>query len=107
MVVSVNLHQPGVHHVATKKQKRSTLKSSVKRRMLNQTAGSGKHAGNGLPGHEQDTQRRLGNFTGMGEHARVGSRTSGIGGQTSKTFRTDNKRTKSTKPPTKHGKGSR
>jgi hypothetical protein len=90
--------------MATKPQKRSALKSSVKRRTLNQTAAAGR---TGLPGQEQDPKRRLGNFSGRGEHARVGSRTSGIGGQTSKTFGTDNKRTKSTKPATKHGKGSR
>lgn len=91
----------------TKRQKRSVVKSSVKRRTLNHSAGGTEKPGSGLPGQEQDPKRRLGNFSGRGEHARVGSRTSGIGGQTSKTFRTDNKRTKSTKPRTKHGKGSR
>lgn len=35
----------------------------------------------GLPGHEQDPQRRLGNFTGTGEHARQGGREAGIVGQ--------------------------
>ena len=90
--------------MATKRQKRSMLKSSVKRRTINQTASS---ARSGLPGQEQDPQRRLGNFTGRGEHARIGGRTSGIVGQTTKDFGTDNKRTKSTKPRTKHGQGSR
>lgn len=45
----------------------------------------------GAPFNEQDPKRRLGNFTGAGEHARVGGRTSGIVGQTTKTFRTRNK----------------
>ena len=90
--------------MATKRQKRSMLKSSVKRRTINQTASSVR---SGLPGQEQDPQRRLGNFTGRGEHARIGGRTSGIVGQTTKDFGTDNKRTKSTRPRTKHGKGSR
>jgi hypothetical protein len=47
------------------------------------------------PGQEQDAQRRLGTFTTAGEHARVGSRTAGIVGQTKRAFKTDNKRTKS------------
>ena len=41
------------------------------------------------PGGEQDPKRRLGNFTGAGEHARIGGRTSGIVGQTTKRSRTD------------------
>jgi hypothetical protein len=90
--------------MAIKRQKRSTLKSSVKRRTLDQTAASARA---GMPGQQQDPLRRLGNFTGRGEHARVGGRTSGIVGQTTKDFGTDNKRTKSTKPRTKHAKGSR
>ena len=90
--------------MATKRQKRSALKSSVKRRTLNQIAASGR---TGMPGQEQDPKRRLGNFSGRGEHARIGGRTSGIVGQTSKDFGTDNKRTKSTRPRTKHTKGSR
>ena len=90
--------------MATKRQKRSMLKSSVKRRTINQTGSS---ARSGLPGQEQDPQRRLGNFSGRGEHARIGGRTSGIVGQTTKDFGTDNKRTKSTKPRTKRGQGSR
>jgi hypothetical protein len=90
--------------MATKRQKRSTLKSSVKRRTLNQNASGSR---TGMPGQEQDPKRRLGNFSGRGEHARIGGRTSGIVGQTTKDFGTDNKRTKSTKPRTKHTKGSR
>jgi hypothetical protein len=90
--------------MAIKKQKRSPLKSSVKRRTLNQSASQ---PSKGSPGQQQDPKRRLGNFSGKGEHARIGGRTSGIVGQTTKDFGTDNKRTKSTKPRTKHGKGSR
>jgi hypothetical protein len=47
------------------------------------------------PGQEQDPKRRLGTFTTAGEHARVGSRTAGIVGQTKRAFQTDHKRTKS------------
>jgi len=45
-----------------------------------------------VPGGEQDTKRRLGNFTSAGEHARIGGRTSGIVGQTTKRSRTDQKK---------------
>jgi hypothetical protein len=96
--------------MATKKTNREstpkTAKASVKRRTLN-TAAGGNAKTSGTPGQTQDPKRRLGNFTTKGEHARVGGRTSGIVGQTTKTFGTDNKRTKSTKPRVKHGKGSR
>ena len=71
--------------MATKKEQ-SLRKASVKKAPMG-----------GLPGHEQDPKRRLGNFSGAGEHPRVGNRSSGIGGQTTKTFGTDNKRSKSTK----------
>ena len=43
----------------------------------------------GAPFNEQDPKRRLGNFTGAGEHARQGSRTAGIVGQTKKKNHTD------------------
>lgn len=45
-----------------------------------------------VPGGEQDAKRRLGNFTAAGEHARVGGRTSGIVGQTTKRGRTDKRK---------------
>ena len=45
----------------------------------------------GAPFSEQDPKRRLGNFTGAGEHARQGSRTAGIVGQTKKRNHTDRK----------------
>ena len=38
---------------------------------------------------EQDPKRRLGNFSGAGEHPRVGSRTAGIVGQTKRQNHTD------------------
>ena len=43
----------------------------------------------GAPFNEQDPKRRLGNFTGAGEHARQGSRTAGIIGQTKRRNNTD------------------
>jgi hypothetical protein len=39
--------------------------------------------------NEQDPKRRLGNFTGAGEHARQGGRTTGIVGQTKQQNKTD------------------
>jgi hypothetical protein len=43
----------------------------------------------GIPGSQQDEKRRLGQFQGAGEHARVGSRTAGIVGQTKQKNGTD------------------
>jgi len=43
----------------------------------------------GAPFSEQDPKRRLGNFSGAGEHARQGGRTSGIVGQTKQRNHTD------------------
>jgi len=43
----------------------------------------------GAPLNEQDPKRRLGNFSGAGEHPRKGSRTAGIVGQTKKRNHTD------------------
>ena len=78
--------------VSTKKLKsRSTVKSTVKRRKLN-WAGSSKASG--APASEQDPKRGLGDFTGAGEHARLGGRTSGIVGQTTKRVRTDKRQKK-------------
>jgi hypothetical protein len=39
--------------------------------------------------NEQDEKRRLGNFTGAGEHPRQGGRTSGIVGQSKQQNKTD------------------
>lgn len=76
--------------------RRQSVKPTVKRRTLNAKAGANVMPGAAsAPAQEQDVQRRLGTFTGKGEHARVGSRTAGIVGQSKRAFRTDNKRTKS------------
>ena len=76
-----------------KKGSKSPVKATVKKRSLN-VGGGTPPAGD--PFSNQDIKRRLGNFEGAGEHARVGGR-KGIVGQTTKTFRTDNRVTKSTK----------
>jgi hypothetical protein len=55
---------------------------------------SGAPVGSGAALNEQDPKRRLGNFTGAGEHARQGGRTSGIVGQTKQRGRTDKKKAK-------------
>ena len=74
--------------MATKKSKvSSTAKSSVRRRT--RLVAGNQQATAAYPGSEQDSRKRLGNFTGTGEHARVGGRTSGIVGQTTKRSRTD------------------
>lgn len=43
----------------------------------------------GAPFNHQDPKRRLGNFSGTGEHPRQGSRTAGIVGQTKRKNHTD------------------
>jgi hypothetical protein len=77
-----------VFAMATKKAKSSDkAKSSVRRRSRLVTGSE--VPTRGVPGSEQDPRRRMGNFEGVGEHARVGGRTSGIVGQTTKQFTTD------------------
>lgn len=74
--------------MATKKSKpAATAKSSVRRRTRLVPGSQSSTAG--MPGSEQDPSRRLGNFSSAGEHPRVGGRTSGIVGQTTKKSRTD------------------
>lgn len=75
--------------MATKKKPKTSVKSSVKKRSLN--AGPNSKA-KGDPFNDQDAKRRLGNFESAGEHSRVGGRTSGIVGQTTKQFRTENRK---------------
>lgn len=75
--------------MATKKKSQSTIKASVKKRSLN--VGAAKKT-SGAPFSNQDAKRRLGNFEGAGEHARVGGRGSGIVGQRTKRFRTENRK---------------
>jgi hypothetical protein len=77
--------------MATKKKARSTAKSTVKKRSLNVGPAKGSP---GDPFSNQDTKRRMGTFESAGEHARVGGRTSGIVGQTTKRFRTENRKQK-------------
>jgi hypothetical protein len=76
----------------TKKKSKqfSAAKSSVKRR--SRVVAASQVPTKAIPGGEQDTKRRIGNFTSAGEHARVGGRTSGIVGQTTKRSRTDKKK---------------
>jgi hypothetical protein len=77
--------------MAMKKQKSAaTVKSSVRRRTRLVTGSEQPTAG--VPGAEQDPKRRLGNFEAAGEHSRVGGRTSGIVGQTTKRLRTDQRK---------------
>ena len=64
-------------------KKKTPAKATVKKRSLNAKPAAG------APTTEQDPKRRLGNFTGAGEHARQGSRTAGIVGQTKRKNRTD------------------
>jgi hypothetical protein len=88
-------------------QPRANKSTGKKQRSLNATTGKGapgKPGKSSAPGQEQDAKRRMGNFTTAGEHARVGSRTAGIVGQTKRAFRTDNKRTKSKASMGKPGK---
>ena len=66
----------------------ATKKSSVRRR--SRTVGGSQTKGASIPGGEHDVQRRMGTFTGAGEHARKGGR-HGIVGQTTKKQRTDNR----------------
>jgi hypothetical protein len=76
--------------MATKKLKsNSAVKPTVKKRTVNRPGAAQPH---GAPANEQDVKRRLGNFTTAGEHARIGGRTSGIVGQTTKKGRTDNRK---------------
>jgi hypothetical protein len=76
-----------------KKQKRAeSAKSSVRKR--SRLVEGSQRATAGMPGAEQDARRRLGNFQTAGEHARIGGRTSGIVGQTTKQNRTNNREKK-------------
>jgi len=60
-------------------------KPSVKSRSIDQNRGPG----GGAPTQQHDEKRRLGNFTGAGEHSRIGGRTTGIVGQTKRRWKTD------------------
>jgi hypothetical protein len=62
-------------------KKKATQKATGKKRTPKPPAGA--------PFNDQDPKRRLGNFSGAGEHARQGSRTAGIVGQTKQKNKTD------------------
>jgi hypothetical protein len=68
-----------------KKAKPDTSKSITKKRAPKKLVKKVK----GAPFSEQDPKRRLGDFSGAGEHPRQGGRTSGIVGQTTKRNHTD------------------
>lgn len=78
--------------MAAKKKGATTVKATVKKRSLN--VGPAKE-NTSDPFSNHDTKRRMGTFESAGEHARVGGRTSGIVGQTTKRFRTENRKKKS------------
>ena len=67
-------------------------KASVKKR--SRVVAGSQTVGKSIPGGEQDVKRRLGNFSSAGEHPRIGGRTSGIVGQTTKRSRTDKRKKK-------------
>jgi hypothetical protein len=71
------------------KKSASGAKPTVKKRTLN-PSGTGRMV-RGAPATDQDSKRRLGNFTTAGEHARQGSRSAGIVGQTKQKNKTDKK----------------
>ena len=54
----------------------------------------GQTSARGVPGSEQDPKRRLGTFTGTGEHARKGGRTKGIVGHSKQNARRETGRGK-------------
>jgi hypothetical protein len=64
-------------------------KTNSARKKKTVTKNQKKTVKHGAPFSEQDPKRRLGNFSGMGEHPRQGGRTSGIVGQTKQRNRTD------------------
>lgn len=62
-----------------KRKSVTTTKPSASKRTLNNDRKAEKKGG--APFHEQDPKRRLGDFVGTGEHARVGGRSKGIVGK--------------------------
>ena len=77
---------PSIEENAVAKKKSASKKVVSKKR--GKKANLAKQQG-GASFSEQDPKRRLGNFTGAGEHARQGSRTAGIVGQTKQRNHTD------------------
>ena len=64
-------------------------KMKVKAPAVKGTQASRKKRSNGAPFNEQDPKRRLGNYSGAGEHPLKGGRTAGIVGQTKRRNHTD------------------
>ena len=62
------------------------------RKSLNTTPATKKKLKSGDPFSNQDSKRRLGTFTGTGEHPRQGGRSTGIVGQTKQKNKTDKKK---------------
>lgn len=62
------------------------MKASAAKRTLNGTSDKGV---TGAPFNDQDPKRRLGDFSGAGEHPRQGGRSTGIVGQTKQQNHTD------------------
>jgi hypothetical protein len=75
--------------MAKKVKKKAAAKSAGKKQRSLNAPGAGRSTGE--PTTNQDAKRRLGNFSGAGEHARQGGRTSGIVGQTKRQNKTDKK----------------
>jgi hypothetical protein len=73
---------------ANKRQTAKKAPKAKKSRSLN-APGSRVKAAAGAPATEQDLKKRLGNFSGAGEHARQGGRTTGIVGQKKSKNKTD------------------
>jgi hypothetical protein len=70
-------------------KKKAVKKSAAKPKLKGKKPLLEAPIGSGASFHEQDPKRRLGNFSGTGEHPRQGGRTSGIVGQTKQKSRTD------------------
>jgi hypothetical protein len=76
--------------VAKKKAATSAKKKNPAKAKQSRSLNAGaKKPTRGAPFSDQDPERRLGDFTTAGEHARQGSRTSGIVGQTKSRNKTD------------------
>jgi len=63
----------------------SAVKPAAKKRSVNTKRAKAKPV-EGAPFNDLDPKHRRGNFGGAGEHPRIGGRTTGIVGQTTKTF---------------------
>lgn len=68
--------------------KKNHSKRKFGNQAISESSSDSKRTG-GAPFTEQDPKRRLGNFSGTGEHPRQGGRTSGIVGQTKQRNHTD------------------